>query len=256
MEKELRHKIERGELDINNMSNFFSILIKGFIYNLNNKIFLHGTSIPHYILNTGDDTMYLEVKGQDHSIEPSEVSNEQFVYSMIPRCVVNPNGIDVLPDQLTNPHTRGNLDIPYDGSIISFSSEYRRMPLKLDFSLKYWVDTFTDSLSVAQQIISKLMFIQTFSISYMGQNILCSYKMPENLSPEKNIEFDGGTTDQKARTISLDIEVETNFPVFDNRTVVENDLLIAGIQAELIVANSSGQDLKTIKQEKVNIKID
>lgn len=235
MDKELRYKINKGEIDINNMSNFFSILLKGLIFNLNNRIFLHGVSVPHYIINTGDDTMYLEVKGQDHSIEPQEISNEKYVYSMIPRCVVNPGGIDVIGDQLTNPFTRGTLNVEYEGRVVSFNSEYRRIPIKMTIGLKYYVDTFTDSLSIAQQIISKLIFLQTFSISYMGQNIRCSYKVPESISPEKNIEFDGGTTDQKARTIELDLELETNFPVYDGSTAIEDDLLISGMRGEITI---------------------
>lgn len=244
MERELRHKINNGEIDINNMSNFFSILLKGLIFNLNNKIFLHGVSVPHYIINTGDDTMYLEVKGQDHSIEPQEISNEKYVYSMIPRCVVRPAGIDVITDQLTNPYTRGSLNVEYDDKVVAFNSEYRRMPLKMSINLKYYADTFTDSLSVAQQIVSKLMFIQTFSISYLGQSIRCSYKVPESISPEKNIEFDGGTTDQKARTIELELELEANFPVYDGSTAIEDDLLISGMRGELIIAKKDRVELK------------
>ena len=40
---------------------------------------------------------------------------------------------------------------------------------------------------------------------------------------EKNITFDGGTTDQKLRTIELTLEVESNLPVYNERTAVEND---------------------------------
>lgn len=244
MDKDLRKKINSGEIDINNMSNFFSIVCKGLIFNLNNVIRLHGVSIPHYMINTGDDTMYLEVKGQDHSIEPQEVSNEKYVYSMIPRCVVTMNGIDILTDQLTNPFTQGALNVEYDNKIVAFTSEYRRMPLKISIGLKYYTDTFTDSLAVAQQIISKLVFIQTFGISYLGQEIVCSYKMPESISPEKNIEFDGGTTDQKARTIELELELETNFPIYDGSTASESDLVISGIQSELILRDKDIVKLK------------
>ena len=77
-------KLRTGEIDANNQSLFLSILIKGLIYNLNDKISVRGKYVPHYILNTGDDIMYLEVKGQDHSIEPLEVSNEDYIYTMVP----------------------------------------------------------------------------------------------------------------------------------------------------------------------------
>ena len=163
---------------------------------------------------------------------------------MIPRCVVRPEGIDVITDQLTSPYTRGSLNVEYDDKVVAFNSEYRRMPLKMSINLKYYADTFTDSLSVAQQIVSKLMFIQTFNISYLGQSIRCSYKVPESISPEKNIEFDGGTTDQKARTIELELELEANFPVYDGSTAIEDDLLISGMRGELIIAKKDRVELK------------
>ena len=101
--KELWNKLKGREIDINNQQLFFSIVAKGFIYKLNENLKLRGMSIPHYILNTGDDIMYLEVKGQDNSVEPINISNENFVYSQIPRCLVQPTGINVQMEQLTNP---------------------------------------------------------------------------------------------------------------------------------------------------------
>lgn len=242
MNPELRHKIQREEIDVNNMTSFFSIVLKGLIYNLNHQIFLHNSSIPHYILNTGDDIVYLEVKGQDASIEPVEVSNEKYVYSQVPRCVVNPGGISLLPDQLTNPYTRGYFDLEYDGTITKFAAEYRRMPMHISATLKYYLDNFTDSLLTTQQLISKLTFIRNYNIVYMGQNITCSYKMPDSENIDTNIEFDGGTTDQKNRTVEIELEVEANYPIFNNRTAIEADAIITKDSHILQVIASAERD--------------
>src|SRR5574344_641679 len=110
-------KLRTGEIDANNQSLFLSILIKGLIYNLNDKISVRGKYVPHYILNTGDDIMYLEVKGQDHSIEPLEVSNEDFIYSQIPRCMVQPTGINVQMDQLSNPYSHGRFEVEHNDMV-------------------------------------------------------------------------------------------------------------------------------------------
>ena len=168
--KELWENLRRGNVDINNQQLFFSIIAKGFIYKLNQNLKLRGKSIPHYILNTGDDIMYLEVKGQDHSIEPTEVSNENFVYSQIPRCMIQPTGINVQLDQLTNPYSHGRFEIEHNDMIYNFRAEFRRIPVTYGFSLKYYLDNFTDSLNVIQQIITNQTL---FNLLVSSRLIIC-----------------------------------------------------------------------------------
>jgi len=239
MDLELQHKINKGEVDINNTELFMSALFKALSYKLNQELKLRDKKIPHFVLNTGDDIMYLEVKGQDYSIEPKEISNENFVYNSVPRCIMNMEGIEVLEDQLTSPYIRGNFDYEYDDLVHGFNAEFRRMPLKLTVTLKYYLDNFIDTLSVTQQIISRLLFIQSFTFTYMGQTMTATYKVPSSFSHEKNITFDGGTTDQKLRTIELSLEVETNMPVYNERTAIENDKYIKKQHHDVLVKNDS-----------------
>lgn len=220
MDLTTQHKIVKGEIDVNNQELFMSSLFKALIYNLNHQMLLRDKSIPHFILNTGDDIMYLENKGQDNSKEPYQVSNEDYVYNSVPRCIVNLGGIEVLEDQITSPYSRGEFEITADDILQAFSAEFRRMPLKFSVTLKYYLDSFTDVLSVTQYIITKLLFIRTFKFDYLGQIIEASYKVPTSFDNEKNITFDGGTTEQKLRTIELTLDVETNMPVYDERTTI------------------------------------
>ena len=224
MDLGLQHKIVKGEIDVNNQELFMSTLFRALLYNLNQQIKLRDKKIPHFILNTGDDIMWLENKGQDINKDPLGVPNEDYIYNSVPRCMVNLGGIEVLEDQITSPYTRGDFEFSYDDVLKGFSAEFRRMPLKFSVTLKYYLDSFTDVLSVTQYIITKLLFIRTFKFDYMGQTIQASYKVPTSFSDEKNITFDGGTTEQKLRSIELSLEVETNLPVFNERTVIENDL--------------------------------
>lgn len=218
--------IRRGIVDINNQQLFFSIVAKGFIYKLNQRLKLRGINIPHYILNTGDDIMYLEVKGQDHSIEPVEISNEDFVYSQVPRCMIQPTGINVQMDQLSNPYSHGKFEIEHDDMIYSFRAEFRRIPVTYGFSLKYYLDNFTDSLNVIQQIITNLSFVNLFKVLYLGQQINCSYQIPDSYQTEYMMEFDGITTESKYRTISLELEVTTNIPVIHEETIIPSNMII------------------------------
>lgn len=218
--------IRRGIVDINNQQLFFSIVVKGFIYKLNQRLKLRGLNIPHYILNTGDDIMYLEVKGQDHSIEPVEISNEDFIYSQVPRCMIQPTGINVQMDQLSNPYSHGKFEIEHNDMIYSFRAEFRRIPVTYGFSLKYYLDNFTDSLDVIQQIITNLSFVNLFKVLYLGQQINCSYQIPDSYQTEYMMEFDGITTESKYRTISLELEVTTNIPVIHEETIIPSNMII------------------------------
>lgn len=223
--KELWTKVKSGEFDINNQQLFFSIVAKGFIYKLNQNLKLRDKFIPHFILNTGDDILYLEVKGQDHSIEPVDVSNENFVYSQIPRCMVQPAGINIPTDQLTNPYAHGSFQVDDHDMTYTFRAEFRRIPIVYTFHLKYYFDSFTDSLDVVQQIISNLAFINRFNVSYLGQKIECSYNIPDSDEIEYMMEFDGITTDQKTRTLSIDLEVQTNMPVVYRETAIPANMV-------------------------------
>lgn len=229
----LTNKIRRGEIDINNQSLFFSILIKGLLTKLYENIKIRNINIPHIILNTGDDTMYLNVKGQDQSIEPIDISNENYVYNQVPRCIVNPKGINLLPDQLTTPYSSGIFEYEEDDNITTFTAEFRRMPLTLSVELSYIVDSYKDSLDLIQKIVSNLSFIQTYHITYLGQTIVCSYKIQENLETDYSINIDGAYSDDKYRKINLSLEIETNYPIYNNRSVIQNDHYIKQTKLEI-----------------------
>ena len=220
--KEIVEKIRTGELDPNNSQNFFATLIRALLLNLNKEIKIRDVLVPHMIINTGDDTMWLLEKEYDYSKEPCDATNEQYIYNIVPRGVVNLGGIDALPDQLTNPYTRGSFQFDYDGSLYTFNSEFRRVPVKLQVTLKYLVNTFSDVLELVQHFYTKLIFVRTFKFVYMGNTIVASYKLPESLSDEHQTEIDRQLAEERDRQIEIQLEVESNIPVYEPRTVVEN----------------------------------
>lgn len=238
--KDIVNSIRRGEIDINNSSNFFDKLIKGLLINLNKDINIRSKRVPHFILHTGDDTMYLSVKGQDSSIEPKEISNEDYVYSVVPRCIVQPKGVDIQSDQVTSPYSNGILQYERDGSLYTFSGEFRRMPIKMSFDLMYLLDNYTDNLELIQQIISKLVFIQTYKFVYMGQETLASYVVPTSLSEEHLVDMDGQTTDSKLHKINISIDVESTYPVWQPKTIVSTSQWIAKFKQDSYTAPSGG----------------
>jgi hypothetical protein len=96
----------------------------------------------------------------------------------------------------------------------------------MSISIKYYLDTFTDSLELLQYIVTHLNFIRNFQIIYLGQSIPCSYKFPEDMEEQFNAEFDGLTQDSKYRTVDVQLEVETNIPVYYPRTAIEGERVI------------------------------
>ena len=221
--EEFIEKIRKGEIDINNQELFFSILIKGLMLKLNEDISIRGIPVPHIIVHTGSDALYLERKGYDNSIEPLSVSNEDYIYTITPRCIVTPGGIDLIQDQLTNPYTLGQLQYDSGDNLYNLRAEFRRLPIKLNVDLQYITDSYRDMLELVQQTLTNLAFIRTYYITYMGQSIVCSYRIPEAFSSEHITELDGMTQDNRNQKLSLSIEVETNLPVFEKRTVVNAD---------------------------------
>lgn len=247
--KEVWTHLTQNDIDINNIEPFLPIVTKGFIYKLNQNLILRDIFIPHYILNTGDDIMFLEVKGQQQSIEPLEVSNENFVYSQIPRCMIQPAGVNIQTDQLTSPYSYGVFQVEFEDMVYAFRAEFRRMPLVINYSLKYYFDNYLDALNVSQQIITNLSFINNFNVVYLGQKIMCSYKIPEEYNTEFMMEFDGITTDQKTRTLSLDLEVQTNLPVVYPETIIPADAYIKKMTTTMDIGGEAySEDPKNWKE--------
>lgn len=223
--KNILEKIYKGDLNVNGQEPFIGIVLKGLLYNLNKEIKIRNIPVPHFILHTGDDRLWLETKGYNASIEPLTISNENSVYSIIPKCIVTPGSIDLDVAQLSAPYSQGMFqyecnDGENDG-IYTLAGEFRRIPLKINVDLKYYTDSYSDMLELIQYIISCLAFIRTFDVMYMGQKIKCSYKIPDSFSEEHTMEIDGALSDNREHNLNLSIELETNMPVFNNKTIIE-----------------------------------
>lgn len=222
---QIANAIRKGDLNINVQELFLSAMIKGLLYNLNKNIKIRGEKVPHMILHTGDDRMWLETKGYNASIEPIQASNENGVYSIIPKCVVTPAGVDLDTAQLTSPYSLGSLQYEDANGVYTLNGEFRRVPIKMSFELKYYVDSFTDMLELIQYVVTNLAFVRTYDIVYLGQKILCSYKIPDSFSEEHTMDIDGALAENREHSLNLSIEVESNIPVFNNRTIMPSKLI-------------------------------
>lgn len=221
--------IKTEKIDCNLTELFFPALIKGLILSLNNSITVRNIPVPHYILHTGSDIMYLENKGQNEGVSNTDINtntNEDYIYSAIPRCIIQPKGLNVSEDELTSPYARGVFQLEYNNNLNTFNAEFRRIPMVMQVDLSYYTDSYTDMLNLMQSIICKLLFVRTYQITYLGQAITCSYKIPTDFSEDHMLDLTGDTTDSKNHMLQLTIEVETQMPIYSSRTVVPADKII------------------------------
>lgn len=218
--------IRGGALDVNGQELFFPLVLKGLLVNLRKCIKIRGEGVPHIITHMGDDRMWLDARGYDNSIEPLQISNENSIYNIVPRCNVNPGGITLDAGQLTNPYSVGQCQVNTDKGVYTLKGEFRRIPVKMSVELKYQTDSYTDLMEVIQYIVSHLAFVRTYDIMYMGQKIKCSYKIPDSFDGEHQMDLDGSISDGREHTMSMSVEVETNMPVFSNKTMALADKII------------------------------
>lgn len=232
--QQLINDIRGGVLDVNAQELFYPLVLKGLLVNLRNCIKIRGEGVPHIITHMGDDRMWLDARGYDHSIEPLQISNENSIYNITPRCNVNPGGISLDAGQLTNPYSIGQCQVQTEDGVYTLKGEFRRVTVKMNVELKYQTDSYTDLMEVVQYIMTNLAFVRTYDIMYMGQKIKCSYKIPDSFDGEHQMDLDGSISDGREHTMSMSIEVEANMPIFSNKTMVLSDKIITKTVANVI----------------------
>ena len=70
-----------------------------------------------------------------------------------------------------------------------------------------------------------MAFVRTYDIVYLGQKIKCSYKIPDSFGEEHTMDIDGSLSEAREHSLSLSIEVETNMPVFNTRTIMPSKII-------------------------------
>ena len=105
-------------------------------------------------------------------------------------------------------------------------------------TLRYVLSNFNESIILAQEIIDKLVFQQYFTVNYLGQKIQCSIEFPiqTNININK-IDFDSTETNQK--TIEIQIKINTNYPIINELTEIENSKVISTLDGNLNVEQNN-----------------
>lgn len=218
---------------------FFSIVMKGLISWLNRNILMYNKSINHFIFNTGSSYLYVESNGYEYNV--SEVTGEDSMYMQLPRCIIEINSVHVPMEELTSPFSRGNYE-RRDGNLIrGYNAEIQRLPLEISIKLSYYLGTFNESLILLQEIIDKIVFQQYFNVTYLGNIIQCSIQFQADAQTQIN-KIDMTSPDPNQRLIELEITVDTNYPVINERSEIPTDKVIEkfGYEVDLYLNNKKG----------------
>lgn len=226
--------IRNGVLDVNGQELFYPLVLKGLLVNLRDCIKIRGKAVPHIITHMGDDRMWLDMRGYDNSVEPLTISNEDSIYNITPRCNVNPGGLSLDTGQLTSPYSIGQCQLNTKEGIYTLKGEFRRISVKMSVELKYQTDSYTDLMELIQYVTSNLAFVRTYDIMYLGQKIKCAYKIPDSFDGEHTVDLDGAFGDNREHQMTFSLEIETNMPVYSNKTMVLADKLITKTVANII----------------------
>ena len=204
---------------------FFALVIKGVLRWLTTNIVMYNKPIKHFIFNTGSSYMYMETNGYEFSWK--ETSGEDMMYMERPRAIFQLGNISINTEELTQPHIRGTYErFTENGNVAGFNAEMRRIPITVNATITYVLSNFNESVILIQEFLDKIIFQRYFQIIYLGQNVECSIEFPNNFDIDIN-KLDMTSTDPNNKTISISVNICTNYPRFDEYTEISNQQIIS-----------------------------
>ena len=226
--------LEKFDNIYNKDERFFSILVKGLIAWFNKNIVLYNKPIQHFIFSTGSSYMYIETNGYEFNL--AETTGEDWVYMQMPRCIIEISDISFNTDSLTNQFVRGEYErLDSDTNTISgYNAEIMRVPIEMNFSFKYVLSNFNESIVLIQELIDKFIYQRFFTIIYLGQKIRCGIEFPTTAHPELN-KIDLSSTEPNQKVIQLDIKLTSNYPAINERTEIPNNKIIETTKHNVMV---------------------
>lgn len=231
------HPWDKGHADniYNRDDRFFSLLVKAALAWLTNTISLYGKPVKHFVLNTGSSYMYVETNGYGYCA--NEVSGEDAIYLERPRCIVTMNSIQIPSEELTQNGIRASYERLADGKIQGFNAEIKRIPVNMQLDLHYVLSTFNEELTLAQEIIDKLLFQRYFSFIYLGQVIEASVSFPDNIDIKVG-QIDMTSSDTNRNNIDISVNIETNYPRINEASESPNSSVMRTIKNEIKLTKS------------------
>ena len=195
-------------------------IIIGLINTLNNKIKITNIisdterqtiNVPFFYAFSGDERFI-----QDYFLSWSDCAPIlEGNYDPIPRGSLELTGVNVQSTNMTSRFVRGYYTKEEAGELLRYNSYLNSIPLNLTFKVDILVDSTIDSFKITQEIIKVFYKTAVFRANFSGTVVPSQVGFSENYTVNKLFEYTYG--ENSRTTISFDLEVETYFPIFDEK---------------------------------------
>jgi len=202
--------------------------------------------VPFFYSMSGDESFL-----QDYYLDYFDCDgNSPFAegnYDVIPRGIVNLNGVNIDQNALTSGFVRATYNIEdTTGQMKALSAYTNFIPLVLSFDVTLRADTLLDTFKLFQSAVQTFYKVYDFSVEFGGMRIPVQVGFPEDYPNDKQLEFSYGST-QKFIETKFSITAETYFPQKDLATErFRGNLMQTGIRFNLRVDGLGDPPEKTM----------
>lgn len=139
-------------------------------------------------------------------------------YEQLPRGIVTLSSFSIKTADMTNKFVRGSFtqevrDINDQKQLKAFSSRLFVLPMTLKYSVKIESDNLNKTFKIIEKIFDFYYKNQVRYFQFRGIRIPAQVTFPDTAEFQKNYNF--SYSDTNMVTISLNLDVETYFPTFD-----------------------------------------
>jgi hypothetical protein len=201
-------------------------LIVGLLADLNQKIFYYNqldedtrvkVDIPFMFHITGDES-FLQQHFFNDLVRDPEGEHAKTNYEKLPRGIIELTGMQVDSASLLNKYVYGTYNRLVGQEMKSFHSQFQMIPVSMTFDVSVKVDNQLDIFKVAEALIKRLYKNNAFNVeaghpSEATFRCACYYKMPEDYTKERPVEF--SLDDDKRYQVTFSLDFISFIPSFD-----------------------------------------
>jgi hypothetical protein len=201
-------------------------IFAGLLADLNEKIYYYQQTaenqrdminIPFMYAIAGDEA-FLQQHFFNDTVRDPEGQFAKTNYEKLPRGIINLVSMNIDSASLLNKYVYGTYNRLVGQEMKTFHSQFQMIPITLGFDVEILVDSQLDTFKVAESLIKRLYKNNTFNIEAGHPDeatfrVACYYKMPEDYTQERPIEF--SFDDDKRYKVTFSLEALAFIPSID-----------------------------------------
>ena len=198
--------------ELNHMTFFKTCHLATFSF-LNDK--MNKWSIPVTVSKTSDENFLMDLFYRNESIEG--------YYNKMPRVQINFGSVEILTSQFSNKNTRGNFKIDTENETKSYSGKLIRIPISVPVTFTLYSENYAQHLQHIEILIRTFFYETHFQWEYLQQTVQSKIQFTTSIGETSNsieLEFN---SEKKYYEMELSLEVQTNFPLFVDNTILPKD---------------------------------